>query len=91
MYLCFRKLLIDTGEINNNEYLSLLQSILKANDSYIAEIIVTHWHPDHVGGVPDICKMLADQSGKNVIYLQDSTYFYCFFLIKLFILVGGLC
>lgn len=79
VYLYFRKLLIDTGEINNSEYLSLLQSILKANDSYIAEIIVTHWHLDHVGGVPDICKMLADQSGKNLIYLQDSTVFIVFF------------
>ena len=75
MSLSSRKLLIDTGEASNTEYISLLQSTLKANDSYIAEIIVTHWHHDHVGGVPDICKMLNDESGKGLIDDTNKTFF----------------
>ncbi|XP_067665450.1 endoribonuclease LACTB2-like [Haliotis asinina] len=51
-----KKILIDTGDADVPEYITLLKSTLSDYAASIQEIVVTHFHPDHVGGVKDICK-----------------------------------
>jgi len=36
------------------EYFDLLQSVLKEYQVTLDQIVLTHWHPDHVGGVETI-------------------------------------
>lgn len=49
-----RRILLDTGDGQVPEYFDLLQSVLKEHQVTLDQIILTHWHPDHVGGVETI-------------------------------------
>ncbi|KIM55985.1 hypothetical protein SCLCIDRAFT_1220635 [Scleroderma citrinum Foug A] len=60
--------LIDTGE-GRPEYIPLLESVLledrlptdRANDhsqQHVSDIILSHWHHDHVGGLPSVLALL---------------------------------
>lgn len=51
------KILIDTGEHKNEKFLDNLQRHLSQNELSLQEIIITHWHPDHTGGIEDIAKI----------------------------------
>lgn len=48
-----RRLLIDTGD-GRSEYLPVLDLALEKAGCTIQEIILTHGHPDHIGGVQSI-------------------------------------
>ena len=59
-----RRILIDTGE-GKDDYPALVREVLQQQDCKIQHVLLTHWHPDHVGGIRDVCEI---QRGKSSIY-----------------------
>ncbi|KAK6608271.1 metallo-beta-lactamase superfamily protein [Botrytis cinerea] len=57
------RLLIDTGD-GKESWISNLKETLKEEQATITSCILTHWHPDHVGGVSH----LLEYSPKTTIY-----------------------
>ncbi|KAL3989792.1 Metallo-beta-lactamase family protein [Acanthocheilonema viteae] len=52
------KILIDCGDSGVKQYIDYLRKALGNNR--IKSIICTHWHNDHVGGIPDIFKHVTN-------------------------------
>ncbi|KAJ7351863.1 Beta-lactamase-like protein 2 [Desmophyllum pertusum] len=57
------RILIDTGSGGSNEYVANLKEVLSTNKSSIQEILITHWHPDHVGGICDVLNKCTENPG----------------------------
>ncbi|KAH8701704.1 putative metallo-beta-lactamase domain protein [Talaromyces proteolyticus] len=51
-----RRLLIDTGE-GLPRWSTLLQSVLTDEKATVHEALITHWHHDHVNGIPDLLRI----------------------------------
>lgn len=49
-----RRILLDTGEKANADYISSLTSVLQEHNTSIDRIVISHWHHDHIGGVGDV-------------------------------------
>lgn len=54
------RILIDTGEPNKPDYISLLQETLTSLKTRLNQVLITHWHYDHTGGVAEVYKMMGD-------------------------------
>lgn len=48
-----RRILLDTGD-GKPEYTQLLYNYLNDMDIEISDILISHWHPDHVDGINEI-------------------------------------
>jgi ribonuclease/clavin/mitogillin len=53
------RLLIDTGE-GKPEWIASVKSVLEKENIRIANAILTHWHHDHIQGVPDLLEHSPD-------------------------------
>lgn len=56
-----RRILIDTGEANKPEYVSLLRETLEQLKAHISKVIITHWHHDHIGGLEGVCSLYPSE------------------------------
>ncbi|KAL9045114.1 MAG: hypothetical protein Q9214_001802 [Letrouitia sp. 1 TL-2023] len=54
-----QRLLIDTGE-GRPSWRKLLSSVLVSESCNVSQVILTHWHLDHVGGVKDLTELCPD-------------------------------
>jgi len=52
--LLSRRILIDTGDGQQPEYISNLKEELQSRNVQISSLLLTHWHADHVGGIHPI-------------------------------------
>lgn len=62
------RILIDTSG-GEPEYAELLETALAERGIRLKYVLVTHWHGDHCGGVPDLLKMYPHL--ENDIYKND--------------------
>ncbi|KAK5700073.1 hypothetical protein LTR97_006208 [Elasticomyces elasticus] len=53
------RILLDTGE-GNRIWPETLKKALADEKVSISQVILTHWHPDHVGGVKDVRSLFPD-------------------------------
>ncbi|KAF7162427.1 hypothetical protein CNMCM5623_007718 [Aspergillus felis] len=60
-----QRLIIDTGQ-GIPEWASLISSTLADSSIELSYVLLTHWHGDHTGGVPDLLRLYP--------YLSDSIY-----------------
>jgi len=66
------RILLDSGEAENQEYLDSLKLVLEKEKASLSHIILTHHHIDHVGGVPSILETLKIKDKCSVFkYLRD--------------------
>lgn len=57
------RILLDAGDPNVNDYIGHLKRVIMDERILINDIIVSHWHHDHVGGVDDVLE--AIENGKT--------------------------
>ncbi|XP_072041879.1 endoribonuclease LACTB2-like [Amphiura filiformis] len=53
-----KRILIDTGDADKPEYIQNLKDTIKTQQTGIQQILITHYHHDHVGGIADVCNAL---------------------------------
>lgn len=77
MFYLFRRILIDTGEPDRPDYVKLLRKTLTQSKAAISEVLITHWHLDHTGGLPSIASLVegkSDTQCKSVLCTHTHTH-----------------
>ncbi|KAG0160928.1 hypothetical protein PDIDSM_8460 [Penicillium digitatum] len=75
-----QRILIDTGE-GKPAWAANLQSVLSAEKATVHQALLTHWPPDHVGGLPDLLKLCPEaqifkhQPDSNQADIQEGQVF----------------
>lgn len=59
-----RRILFDAGDADYPEYIENLKGVLREEKATIANIIVSHYHHDHIGGVKDVLNSLGIKESK---------------------------
>src|SRR6266566_2377256 len=57
-----KRLIVDTGQ-GIPEWAGLISSTLAASSASLSHVLLTHWHGDHVGGVPDLVCLYPHLAG----------------------------
>ncbi|KAK8769080.1 hypothetical protein V5799_014456 [Amblyomma americanum] len=80
------RILLDTGNPDVPEYIATLKDVLLERGISLQQIIVTHWHLDHVGGVDEILRQIqpgckvkkyafhGDKAEHSFQYLKDGEW-----------------
>lgn len=68
------RILCDTGECEKPDYIKHLTKVLSDEKATISDIILTHWHYDHIGGVKDVFQSLdigngSVQNSKSFVFI----------------------
>ncbi|RMZ73868.1 Beta-lactamase 2 [Pyrenophora seminiperda CCB06] len=64
------RILIDTSG-GEPEYAKLLASVLESRNISIKYVLLTHWHGDHTGGVPDLLRLYPHLEGQIYKNMPD--------------------
>ncbi|CAG9806134.1 unnamed protein product [Chironomus riparius] len=58
-----KRLLLDTTDPNKKDYVALVEQVLKQERAVISDVVITHWHHDHIGAVENLReKNLIDEN-----------------------------
>lgn len=69
-----KRILLDTGE-GHPSYAPRLQSVLESERCTIDKIILSHWHHDHIRGVPSVLSIASTGSQTSPpVYKHDPMY-----------------
>ena len=52
---------MDCGEPDIPEYLTNLKNVVRESGISLSKILLTHWHPDHVGGTKGVLSQVAEE------------------------------
>jgi len=66
-----RRVLVDAGQDGFPEYIKNLSDLLKEQEVSIAQIIITHWHQDHIGGLTDLEPLLHSMESLKTVLTRD--------------------
>lgn len=61
-----RRILLDTGDENVPEYIGHLKQVISDERILINDIIISHWHHDHIGGVDEILDAIENKDSCKV-------------------------
>lgn len=60
--------MIDTGDAETaSKYVKLLGKVLDDEGATIEHMLITHWHHDHIGGIPAIQNLLSAKNRESAI------------------------
>lgn len=51
---------MDTGADDVPQFISQLREVLRRESCTLSDVVVTHWHADHLGGLPNVLGTLPD-------------------------------